>query len=290
MQNTENFNLKVYEGEDLFNPLTVENVNIQSIDTQMKKNENHAVGDATELVSGTVHAITRLTPDAPMLRFTATSRFTAGDTFTVDGVQVSALTVSGEQLPDGAYIIGSEVLAYLKGTLLTVFTSQGTLATAKNALKLGGNDPEYYATASAVQTAQETATAAGNLANEVNNSLTSMKYKSLEVGIHANIQDYSSGKPKVSENESFVVIECHPIAVTGSNLLSENLYPMFHVNKNLFNLSQNERKYITNFIGTNVVEHNLLQSSVYAYFLDGITYFCSSASPRWCNFNVTIKK
>ena len=174
MQNTENFNLKVYDGEDLFNPLTVENVNMNAIDTQMKKNENHAVGDATELVSGTVHAITRLTPDAPMLRFTATSRFTSGDTFTVDGVQVSALTVSGEQLPDGAYIIGSEVLAYLKGTLLTVFTSQGTLATAKNALKLGGNDPEYYATASAVQTAQETATAAGNLANEVNNSLAKL--------------------------------------------------------------------------------------------------------------------
>ena len=171
MQNTENFSLKVYDGEDLFNPLTVENVNMNAIDTQMKKNENHAVGDATELVSGTVHAITRLTPDAPMLRFTATSRFTSGDTFTVDGVQVSALTVSGEQLPDGAYIIGSEVLAYLKGTLLTVFTSQGTLATAKNALKLGGNNPEYYATASAVQTAQETATAAGNLANEINNSL-----------------------------------------------------------------------------------------------------------------------
>lgn len=179
MQNTENFNLKVYDGEDLFNPLTVENVNVQAIDTQMKKNENHAVGDATELVSGTVHAITRLTPDAPMLRFTATSRFTSGDTFTVDGVQVSALTVSGEQLPDGAYIIGSEVLAYLKGTLLTVFTSQGTLATAKNALKLGGNVPEYYATESAVQTAQETANAAGNLANEVNNSLYERKQKLL---------------------------------------------------------------------------------------------------------------
>ena len=182
MQNTENFSLKVYDGEDLFNPLTVENVNMNAIDTQMKKNENHAVGDATELVSGTVHAITRLTPDAPMLRFTATSRFTVGDTFTVDGVQVSALTVSGEQLPDGAYIIGSEVLAYLKGTLLTVFTSQGTLATAQNALKLGGNDPEYYATASAVQTAQETATAAGNLANEVSNSLNNkIKYADIDV-------------------------------------------------------------------------------------------------------------
>ena len=186
MQNTENFNLKVYDGEDLFNPLTVENVNMNAIDTQMKKNENHAVGDATELVSGTVHAITRLTPDAPMLRFTATSRFTVGDTFTVDGVQVSALTVSGEQLPDGAYIIGSEVLAYLKGTLLTVFTSQGTLATAKNALKLGGNDPEYYATASEVQIAQETATAAGNLANEVNNSL---KLKTISV----NNVNYANG-------------------------------------------------------------------------------------------------
>ena len=193
MQNTENFNLKVYDGEDLFNPLTVENVNMNAIDTQMKKNENHAVGDATELVSGTVHAITRLTPDAPMLRFTATSRFTAGDTFTVDGVQVSALTVSGEQLPDGAYIIGSEVLAYLKGTLLTVFTSQGTLATAKNALKLGGNDPEYYATASAVQTAQETATAAGNLANEVNNSLSDVNSNLENVMHKADVLHDSSG-------------------------------------------------------------------------------------------------
>ena len=172
MQNTDNFDLKIYEGEDLFNPLVVENANAQAIDLQMKKNENHAVGDATELVSGTVHALTRLTPDTPMLRFTATSRFTAGDTFTVDGVQVSALTVSGEQLPDGAYIIGSEVLADLKGTLLTFFTSQGTLATAQNALKLGGNTPDYYATATAVQQAQDTATAAGNLANEVNNNLT----------------------------------------------------------------------------------------------------------------------
>ena len=171
MQNTDNFDLKLYEGEDLFNPLVVENVNAQTIDAQMKKNENHTVGDATELVSGTVHALTRLTPDTPMLRFTATSRFTAGDTFTVDGVQVSALTVSGEQLPDGAYIIGSEVLAYLKGTLLTFFTSQGTVATAHNALKLGGNTPEYYATSVEVQQAQDTATAAGNLVNEVNDNL-----------------------------------------------------------------------------------------------------------------------
>ena len=193
MQNAENVELKIYEGEDLFNPLVVENANAQAIDTQMKKNENHTVGDASELVSGTVHALTRLTPDTPMLRFTATSKFTAGDTFTVDGVQVSALTVSGETLPDGAYVIGSEVLAYLKGTLLTFFTSQGTLATAQNALKLGGNAPEYYATATAVETAQNTATAAGNLANEVNSNLKSIGFSRVatssdKIAVSANTQ------------------------------------------------------------------------------------------------------
>lgn len=232
MQNTENFNLKVYDGEDLFNPLTVENVNMNAIDTQMKKNENHAVGDATELVSGTVHAITRLTPDAPMLRFTATSRFTAGDTFTVDGVQVSALTVSGEQLPDGAYIIGSEVLAYLKGTLLTVFTSQGTLATAKNALKLGGNDPEYYATATEVQTAQETATAAGNLANEVNNSLKNKQ--------HIFIQNKYT-----SDNSGRVMLDDVPSEAVGINvnILTSNIS-----STNPMKYSANNKWFVTIFV------------------------------------------
>ena len=202
MQNTDNFDLKIYEGEDLFNPLVVENANAQAIDTQMKKNENHTVGDATELISGTVHALTRLTPDTPMLRFTATSRFTAGDTFTVDGVQVSALTVSGEQLPDGAYIIGSEVLAYLKGTLLTFFTSQGTLATAQNALKLGGNAPEYYATATAVETAQNIATAAGNLANEINRNLEVNELYSnndIQIAKYGNIIEFQFQGLKQSE-------------------------------------------------------------------------------------------
>ena len=205
MQNTDNFNLKIYEGEDLFNPLVVENVNAQTIDTQMKKNENHTVGDATELVSGTVHALKRLTPDTPMLRFTATSKFTAGDTFTVDGVQVSALTVSGEQLPDGAYIIGSEVLAYLKGTLLTFFTSQGTINTAQNALKLGGNTPEYYATATAVQQAQDTATAAGNLANKVNSNLTYKQSKYIENTINGTTDAYGNMLIASSKNNALVV-------------------------------------------------------------------------------------
>lgn len=109
--------------------------------------------------------------------------------------------------------------------------------------------------------------------------------------MHVNIQDYSLGIPKVSENESFVIIECHSIAVTGTNLLNGNLYPMFYItNKNLFNLSQNGKKHITDFIGTNVATANLYKCEVYAFYLDGITYFCSTKSPMWCNFNVIIKK
>lgn len=146
MQRTENFNLIVTEGSDIVNLLTQVNPNTEVIDEQMFKNQNAGVQTATELVSGTVHAITRSIPNASMIRFTAVSRFTAGDTFTVDGVQVSALLPSGEQLPDGAYIIGSEVLCVLKGTLLTVFVSGGAVTLARNAEKLGGQLPSYYAT------------------------------------------------------------------------------------------------------------------------------------------------
>lgn len=164
MQRTGNFNLIVVEGSDTVNLLTQMNPNTEAIDEQMFKNQNAGVQTATELLSGTVHAITRSVPDASMIRFTAVSRFTAGDTFTVDGVQVSALLPSGEQLSDGAFIIGSEVLCVLKGTLLTVFASGGTVALAKNAEKLGGEFPSYYATKTEVDTAQNTANSAGNLA------------------------------------------------------------------------------------------------------------------------------
>ena len=166
MQRTGNFNLIVVEGSDTVNLLTQMNPNTEVIDEQMFKNQNAGVQTATELLSGTVHAITRSIPDASMIRFTAVSRFTAGDTFTVDGVQVSALLPSGEQLPDGAYIIGSEVLCVLKGTLLTVFASGGAVSLARDAEKLGGQLPSYYATKEEVDSAQETADSAGSIAEE----------------------------------------------------------------------------------------------------------------------------
>ena len=186
MQRTDNFNLIVVEGSDTVNLLTQMNPNTEAIDGQMFKNQNAGVQTATELLSGTVHAITRSVPDASMIRFTAVSRFTAGDTFTVDGVQVSALLPSGEQLPDGAFIIGSEVLCVLKGTLLTVFASGSTVALAKNAEKLGGNLPSYYATKTEVDNAQSTANSAGNLAEQNSGEILRLKN---DVSKKVNIED-----------------------------------------------------------------------------------------------------
>lgn len=145
MKNTTNYGFKQYEGSDIFNPLTVEAQNIQSIDSNMGKNRDAAVQLATEVKSGTVHAITRSTPSASVIRFVATSDWTQGDTCTVDGTQVSTLLPTGETLPGGAWKINSNVLAVLTGTLLTVFTTAPAGGgTDIDADTLQGHDAAYF--------------------------------------------------------------------------------------------------------------------------------------------------
>lgn len=165
MRKSEHFNLNLVEGTDIVNPLVTDVPNYESIDEQMFKNQNAGVQNATELKNGTVHAITRIVPDAQMITFTATSNFVSGDTFTVDGIQVSALTVSGEQLPTGAYVINSQVLAILKGTLLTVYGIGSDVA--DNALALNGHPDTYFGTKDEVENAIETANAAKVIAERL---------------------------------------------------------------------------------------------------------------------------
>lgn len=147
MIKTENYELIVVEGTDVVNLLTQMNPNTTKIDEIMKANEDSGIQNATELYSNNIHAITRIKKDASMFKFTAVSNFTAGETFTVDGVQVTALLTSGEALGTGAYIIGSEVLCSLKGTLLTIFSQSGKNPIASDSERLGGELPTYYATA-----------------------------------------------------------------------------------------------------------------------------------------------
>lgn len=144
---TTNYGYNISEGSDIVNPLVDIFPNWEAIDSDLKGVSNDAVGGATELTTGTVHALTRSDTDRNVFVFTATSNFTAGDTFTLDGDQVSALTPAGEQLATGCYIIGSNILVAVHGTLMTMYVSPTKVDDSD---KLDGHDSTYFATASSV--------------------------------------------------------------------------------------------------------------------------------------------
>lgn len=177
MTRTSNYDLIVVEGSDKVNLLTQMNPNTEKIDEVMKTNEKSGVQVATELLSGTVHAITRTVKSASMFKFTAVSNYTSGDTFTVDGVQVTALLTSGEALGTGAYIIGSEVLCSLKDTLLTIYTQGGVVKIAEDSEKLGGNLPEYYAKQSELDNVKNVADSASSLSRQNSDTIIEINQK-----------------------------------------------------------------------------------------------------------------
>lgn len=129
MNYTTNFNLNKPEGTDLYNHLTIDNPNMDTIDAAMQANKLASIGNATELVSGTVHAITRSDSNQNIFKFKATGDFKVGDTITVDGNSVNAFTTSGQQLLDDAYVLSAEVVAILSGASLFILTNKNPLAT-----------------------------------------------------------------------------------------------------------------------------------------------------------------
>ena len=220
MRESVHFNLNLVEGTDVVNPLVTDVPNYESIDEQMFKNQNAGVQNATELKNGTIHAITRLVPDAQMITFTATSNFVAGDTFTVDGIQVSALTVGGEQLPTGAYVINSQVLAILKGTLLTVYGIGSDVA--DNALALNGHPDTYFGTKDEVENAIATADAAKIIAER----LDALKPKLLWTNNTPNVTfpAQSITIPNLSEYDFIeVYTNYHTTAPDGSGCYTKSL-------------------------------------------------------------------
>ena len=158
---TTNYGYNISEGPDPVNPLVDIFPNWDAIDGDLKDVSDAALTTATELLTGTVHALTRADGDRSMMAFVATSNYTAGETFTVDGTQVTALTPDGQTLATGSYIIGSAVLGILNGTLLTVYVNP---AKAKDSDKLDGEDSTYYATAGDLITLDVTV---GNISDKV---------------------------------------------------------------------------------------------------------------------------
>lgn len=167
MNTTTNYGLKTYQSSDLFNPLTVENVNMEAIDTNMKAIDDKTIGRATELVSSGVHAITLIDTDAKVFKFIATGNYTAGETFTVNGIQANAYTPSGSALTTNAYVTGAVVIGSLNAdnTAITFYVSGSS--TSDNALRLGGELPEYYAKESDLSDAETDIT---NLKNITGNT------------------------------------------------------------------------------------------------------------------------
>ena len=142
---TTHFNLKKPTGDDLYNHLTIDNPNMDAIDTAMYNNQQAAICTATHSKVGTVQTLTRQGGKSAMFRFVATAAFATGDTFTVDGQAVTATLPDGSGLSAGAFVINSNVLACLVGTQMTVYTVAG--AGALDAATLDGHPASYFAVA-----------------------------------------------------------------------------------------------------------------------------------------------
>lgn len=165
METTTNYGLKTYESGDLFNPLTTDNVNMETIDTDLKAVSDRAIGRATELVSQGVHAITVLDTDCKTIKWVATANFTAGETFTINGIQCNAYLPSGEALGTNAYVTGVQVIGSLNddNSAMTVYVPQGSVAVASDSERLGGELPAYYATKAYADGIKSTADTASTL-------------------------------------------------------------------------------------------------------------------------------
>ena len=216
MRYSENFGLNLVEGSDVVNPLVHDVANYEKIDEIMKANESASISKATELLTGTVHAITRDKQGSPMFRFVATSVYTTGDTFTVDGNQVTALTTTGEPLTSGAYIIGSNVLCCLTGTLLTLFVGVGGQFKAYDSSRLGGKEAREYATSTQVANAINIAQAAQNVAN--NNSMEVIKDGVFTFHKYANGQLVGYAKAEPTHSNDYVMQGYIETSIVGIDL------------------------------------------------------------------------
>lgn len=130
MTTTTNYGYTVITGTD--SPVNIQNdiaPNFTAIDGDLKDVSDAAITAATHTVAGSVHQLMRDDADRNVLYFVATGDMVAGDTFTVDGVTVTARLVNGESLATGSFKINNNVFGILVGTVLNLFVP-GATATA----------------------------------------------------------------------------------------------------------------------------------------------------------------
>lgn len=124
-QTTPNFGFNIAEGTDTVNLLTQCYPNFTSLDSILQTIKESGVTTAVATKTGTNFAVVRTDTDCNFFRFIATANYAAGDTFTVDGVAVTATTPAGTALPAGAFVINQSVIAVLNSAVLTLFVGGG---------------------------------------------------------------------------------------------------------------------------------------------------------------------
>lgn len=124
-QTTPNFGFNIAEGTDTVNLLTQCYPNFTSLDSILQGIKETGVTTATATKTGTNFAVVRTDTDCNFFRFVATANYAAGDTFTVDGVAVTATSAAGTALPTGAFVINQSVIAILNSSVLTVLVGGG---------------------------------------------------------------------------------------------------------------------------------------------------------------------
>lgn len=127
MTTTPNYGFNIPEGSDTVNLLTQNYPNFTNLDSILKSIEITGITTSVATKVGTVFQIARTNTDLNVLRFVATANYASGDTFTVDGVSVTATAVDGTALPAGAFVINQSVLAILNGTVLTFLIGGGSV-------------------------------------------------------------------------------------------------------------------------------------------------------------------
>ena len=121
MTTTTNYGYTVITGTD--SPVNIQNdvaPNFTAIDGDLKDVSDAAITVATHTVAGSVHQLVRDDADRNVLYFVATGDMVAGDTFTVDGVPVTARLANGVSLTTNAFRINNTVMGILVGTVLNL--------------------------------------------------------------------------------------------------------------------------------------------------------------------------
>lgn len=120
MSLTPNYGFNIPTGSDAVNLLTQCYPNFTSLDSILKTIELTGITTATVTKVGTVFQLVRTNSALNVIRFVATGNYVAGDTFTIDGVAVTATSVQGTSLQSGAFVINQSVVCILNQNVLTV--------------------------------------------------------------------------------------------------------------------------------------------------------------------------